>query len=350
MAVAPGPDGPGAPPRLRRWAIETTDRLDRVSWPERRRLAALPADLAHYEELLLGLPLFGKIEARLPPDLLLTPPDRLRVGFVCLGPRADLAGIGRLLDRSGLDVLLVPEVDVGMSRSGNLHEAAVLADSLDMGYAFAVEALALPGDDPDDRSVGAADLYGLLGTAMLFRPTLQALGGLRVDMSGRWFQAAAERRLGGTVALFARIGLGHEFVTLTTVALDPALPMQERRQQVLSLLERLDAHDPLSPALVALDPGGDDLFQDLGSFAERPRIARLALSLGRLDPLLGAFLKRGFSWASGHLSAGARSAPRSGVFFARKLRCEAARVVPAVDASGNRFARSDLAVVEIGLP
>ncbi len=130
-----------APPRLRRWLTETTDRLERVPWPERRRIAGLPSDRAHYDELLLSLPLFGKIEACLPPKTRFAK-DRIRVGFMPLGPAPGLHAVAGRSAWDGLDVVLLPGVDVGMRRSGNPHDAAVLADGLDMGYAFAAAAAA----------------------------------------------------------------------------------------------------------------------------------------------------------------------------------------------------------------
>ena len=173
-----------APPRLRRWLTETTDRLERVPRPERRRIAELPPDRAHYDEL---------------------------------------------------------------------HDAAVLADGLDMGYAFAADAVRLPESGPTAGGLGPdADLYGPLGGAILFGPVLHRLGALRVDMTGRWFTAAHGRRLGGTIALFAQCQTGAGPVTL---ALDPGVSTAERRRQIVAVLEQLDAYDPLSPALVALDPG-----------------------------------------------------------------------------------------------
>lgn len=297
----------------------------------------------------MDLSLFGKIEARLPPDVMIGSPDRLRVGFLGLGADADVYRVADLLEEAALDVVLLAEVDVGMSRSGNLHDAAVLADSLDMGYAFAVDALALPDEAAAAGHLGGdADLYGLVGTAALFRPVLHRLGGLRVDMSGRWFMRGTERRVGGTLALFAQCALGTEAVIVVTLALDPEVPLSERQGQLLGVLEQLDTYDPLSAALIAVDPGGDDLFTNLDGFTERPRLSRLVRSFVRLDPLLEAFLKRGFSWASGRLGAGVTSECR-GVFFARKLAPEGARLVPALKPSGGRLARSDLIAVDIKL-
>ena len=325
-----------APPRLRRWLTETTDRLERVPWPERRRIAELPPDRAHYDELLMSLPLFGKIEARLPPRPRFAK-DRIRVGFMPLGPAPDLHAVAGRLAWDGLDVVLLPGVDVGMRRSGNLHDAAVLADGLDMGYAFAADAVRLPDSGPTAGGLGPdADLYGLLGGAILFGPVLHRLGALRVDMTGRWFTAARERRLGGTIALFAQCLMGPEPVTLVTLALDPGVPIAERRRQIVAALEQLDAYDPLSPALVALDPG-DDLADALAGRR------RFALPLGRRDPLAEAFLKRGFKRA-------AEPSGRCGIMLARKLACDHARIVSMAGQDGPRAAAGDLIGVEIGLP
>ena len=334
-----------APPRLRRWLTETTDRLERVPWPERCRMAKLPSDRSHYDELLLNLPLFGKIEARLPPEPRFAK-DRLRVGFMRLGPAPDLHAVAGRFAWEGLDTVLLPEVDVGMSRSGNLHDAAALADSLDMGYAFAADAVQLP--DPGSTTGGLgpdADLYGLLGSAILFGPVLHRLGGLRVDMTGRWFTGPRERRLGGTVALFAQCLMGPEPVTLVTLAPDPNVPIAERRGQIVGVLEQLDTYDPLSPALVALDPG-DDLLDGLAGFMDRRRFAGFALPLGHRDPLVEAFLKRGFTWASKPPGAGGRC----GIMLARKLVCDHTRSVSMTGQGAARAAAGDLISVEIGLP
>ncbi len=164
-------------------------------------------------------------------------------------------------------------------------------------------------------------------------------------MTGRWYTAAHERRLGGTLALFAQCLMGPEPVTLVTLAPDPSVPIAERRRQIVAVPEQLDAYDPLSPALVALDPG-DDLADGPAGLAGRRRLARFVLPLGRHDPLVEAFLKRGFTQASKPSGANGRC----GIMLARKLVCDRARSVSMAGQGGARAAAGDLISVEIGLP
>jgi len=134
------------------------------------------------------------------------------------------------------DVIFINEADWGMSRSGNVHVARLLAYELGMNYVWATEFIELtPGNkeetlrarDAKDcplkwrgvtwRSRGKLDALGLHGNAILSRYKLQApsivrLPGIDILYNSKSGQAITangfEKRLGGRMVLYASIEVG----------------------------------------------------------------------------------------------------------------------------------------------
>lgn len=155
------------------------------------------------------------------------------------------------------DVVLASELDVGMARSGNRHTAAELAARLGHSYAFGVEFLELGlGDARETERVGpdAVNHLGFHGNAVTARSALEDPLLIRIEEAGSWFNTSTDQpRVGGRMALAARVELGGAPVVVCSVHLesesDPAL----RADQLTVVLEAIEARYGSGPCVI----GGD---------------------------------------------------------------------------------------------
>jgi endonuclease/exonuclease/phosphatase family metal-dependent hydrolase len=143
------------------------------------------------------------------------------------------------------DVVLASELDLGMARSGNRHTAAALAGRLGHAYAFGVEFLELGLGDPREAArLGshAANELGFHGNAITARSPITDPVLIRIEEHGSWFDPETDQpRVGGRMALAARIDLDDRPVVVCSLHLesesDPAL----RAEQLGVVLRAVDA-------------------------------------------------------------------------------------------------------------
>ncbi|WP_454855752.1 hypothetical protein [Rhizobium binxianense] len=109
-----------------------------------------------------------------------------------------------LVRRSGADVLLLSEADLGMARAGNRHTVAELARDLDMSYVYGVEFVELGLGDSREREWHANETnsVGFHGNALLTRLPIQDAALIRLDDGGVWWTDArdGQGRLGSRMA------------------------------------------------------------------------------------------------------------------------------------------------------
>merc|ERR1712118_315643 len=76
-----------------------------------------------------------------------------------------------ILENGDTNVLVLNEMDIGMSRSGNIHTTRMLAFRLKMNYAWGLEFLELTSGTHEEqvKTEGKRDLLGLHGNAILSR-------------------------------------------------------------------------------------------------------------------------------------------------------------------------------------
>jgi len=155
------------------------------------------------------------------------------------------AEIFRRTPLRGTDVLLATEMDLGMARSGNQHIARELALELGMNYAYGVEFLELTKGEPEERDCPGENAWGYHGNAILSRYPLESVSMLRFPGIERWFRDD-QQRLGGRIALFAKIAVGGRSLLLASVHLETgknAVTIRKRQAQLL--IENIGDYSPV---------------------------------------------------------------------------------------------------------
>ena len=161
-----------------------------------------------------------------------------------------------LLARADADIGLLCEMDHGMARSGNLHTTREIAERLDSGHAFAVEFLELDLGDERERAWHAGEVngHGLHGGAILSRHTLERPAVVRLDRDGAWFDGASnERRVGGRIAVLARLPVAGVPVTFGAVHFESHGDPDDRAEEMRRLLRAVEDCAAGSPVVL----GGD---------------------------------------------------------------------------------------------
>jgi|ERR1700733_6179670 endonuclease/exonuclease/phosphatase family metal-dependent hydrolase len=182
------------------------------------------------------------------------------------------------------DLLLINEVDEGMSRSGNVAVAEELGKRIEAHAVFGAEYLELTGRQ---QSVGAGavapqstieangNTAALHGCAILTRHRFSNPTVARLPRCEDNF-ASVQKRLGGRVGVMVKLHLSGREVTAATAHLDVVNTPRCRQAQIRALLEAIDAGSATSspPAIV----GGD---LNTHTFARGGRL-RGALNLARI--------------------------------------------------------------------
>ncbi|HEY4165110.1 MAG TPA: endonuclease/exonuclease/phosphatase family protein, partial [Dongiaceae bacterium] len=262
------------------------------------------------------------------------------------------AASAAMLAASGADLVLLSETDLGMARSGNRHTTADLAAGLGMGYAYGVEFIELGlGDEREQQwHAGENNIAGLHGNAILSKLPLTDLTLMRFAGSGRWFNGrdGEQRRLGGRMALAARLPLGGKNVVAVTVHLESDSDPHDRARQMEELLAALDRRYDGAAMVIggdcntaALPPASG--FEDVEDF----------------EPLFGALRKAGFHWRGANdRMATQRTRPdgkpkppfrRIDWLFTRGLTAAAPRTLPATDEDGLAISDHDAIAVDLSI-
>ena len=246
---------------------------------------------ARHDELSGRVPALHIIEARQPEGTPAPAPTTLRVAAWNLERCTAVEGSAALLARSGADVALLSEMDLGMARSGNRHTTRDLAAALGAGHAYGVEFVELGhglGRELE-RFSGQVNQGALHGNALVSRLPFSDAFVVPLDDGGAWFDLDwHHRRIGGRMALGATVALASGPVTLASVHLENRSTPGERRTAMEHLLAALP---PGAPAVVAGDlnvaalPKGAE--RDGSDWFDRPEAH---------EPLFAAMRDAGFDW------------------------------------------------------
>ena len=155
------------------------------------------------------------------------------------------------------DVVLASELDVGMARSGNRHTAADLARRLGHAYAYGVEFVELGLGDAGEVGRLEADAtndLGFHGNAITARGAITDPWLVRIEAGGSWFSSTTDQpRVGGRMALAARVELGGRPVVVCTVHLESESGPALRAAQLGIVLDAIDERYGRDPCVI----GGD---------------------------------------------------------------------------------------------
>lgn len=329
--------------------------------------AALTAEptKAEHDRIARGVTALTAIEYR-PPETPAAPRRPLRLAAWNAERLKYREASARLLAGLDLDLVLLTESDVGMARSGNRHTTADLAAALDMGYAYGVEFVELGLGDDREREwhKGQRNQAGLHGNAILSRLPLHDLALIRLDAGGRWFAdrvsgkaSGVQRRLGGRMALAARIVTDDGDVVLVAVHLESDSDAQDRAQQMTRLLHALNGCYGNAPMVI----GGDCNTAALPAIDEaHPEDARAWFHrCDAYEPLFGVMQQGGFGWRMANdMAATQRTRPdglpvppfrRIDWLFTRGVTPGAPRTVPAVDDNGVAISDHDAIMADLAL-
>jgi endonuclease/exonuclease/phosphatase family metal-dependent hydrolase len=199
-----------------------------------------------------------------------------------------------LLRGIGADIVLATEMDHGMARSGQRHVTRDLARELGFGYAYGVEFVELGTGDAYETGLFAdvANDNGLHGNAILSRYPLIDVKVILLDDSGMWYtgtpKSGGQRRVGGRMAIAARVDMASGPVTLVAVHYESETDAQGRRAQTQVMLDGLDCAYGTGRAVI----GGDLNTSALTGFSAADCLSAPA----RAEPCFDAFAEAGFAW------------------------------------------------------
>jgi endonuclease/exonuclease/phosphatase family metal-dependent hydrolase len=334
---------------------------DRTQW-----LAQVGEPTAH-ARIATGLALLHEVEQRPAPTPATPLEGWLRVAAwnVERGRRPD--ALAEVVRRTGAQLVLVSEADVGMARSGNVDVPGALAQALGMGSAYAVEFVELGlGDAAEQAAVlaagGGTNDRGLHGNAILCTAPLTSTSVVRIELDGRWFTPTTDQpRVGGRVAVVATVELDGEPLTMASVHLESASDPDDRAEQLATVLAAVD--EAGDDAAVV----GGDLNTFGASFAELGSLARLhglrAAEPTRFswpvahEPLFEVARAHGFEWVDANLAAPTTNHAPDGAphhhplhldwLLTRGLEARRPTVVPAIDDRGRPLSDHHLVAVSV---
>jgi len=320
---------------------------------EARRTAHDPS--AH-RAFMSRIEAFHSLEMQ-PPASPLSCPARLRVAALNAGRLVRPEAVRRLSDRAGAHVLLLSEVDIGMARSGNAHTVRELVGSTGEGYLYGVEFVELDLGDGQEmrRHAGERNLCALHGNAIVGRLLFERPHVIPLEESGRWFTGyeGAQRRIGGRIALAARVAHAPRPLWVVSLHLESKTDPADRQSQIRNLLLALERIAPGEACIV----GGDLNTKALPRGADERRL--MLEEPERCEPLFADLREAGFSWVHANRAAPtqrdgpSKTHPRPfgklDWLFVRGARAENPQVIPSVDAKGRLVSDHEMIAVDVVL-
>lgn len=328
--------------------------------PEALREEALrgPASAAAHAALVARIPALQAVEVAAPPSPA-APGQVLRIAAWNAERCKFVEASAALIAATGVDVVLLSEMDHGMARSGNRHTTRDLAALLGMGHAFATEFVELDlGDDREKAwHAGQRNRHGLHGNAILSRLPLRDPARVALDEGAVWFRPGTyqeQRRIGSRCAVTALLDLPAGPVVLASLHLESHSTPSDRATQVARLLEAIERRHGALPALVAGDLNTAALPRDTDPAEAAPP---WFLDPAPLEPLFAAAAAAGFDWRACNTPAptqrtrpdGAPRPPFNRIdwMLARGLRVAAPRVWPAVDVAGAAISDHEFLTIDL---
>lgn len=239
--------------------IEVVDQITPVTEAERQRLLTSPRHASEHRAMMAEVPAMRQVQlggnasaAQLPSEISVVAWNVERLLFP-----EDSAD--HLSDRVP-DVVLLSEVDYGMSRTGQRHTTAAFAARLGMTYAYGVEfhELDLGGETERQFCKDDFNALGWHGNAIASKVPFEWVTLIRLDDHGHWFSQEAgadpeQPRLGGRMAIAAVVPTDAGPLCVVSTHLESNADSAHRARQMATLLDGIDAFAPDMPVLI----GGD---------------------------------------------------------------------------------------------
>ena len=311
-----------------------------------------------HDRFMADLPCLSTIEVADPPSL--SPvPDAISFSAWNIERCKRVEASANVIRKSGADIVLATEMDLGMARSGQRHTTADLARSLGYGYAFGVEFVELGTGDVRETAEfrGVPNDQGLHGNAILSRWPLKDVTLIPLDDGGYWYVQAPKNdgqyRIGGRMALSARIETQGGPLILVSVHLESESDAHGRAAQVEKLLRGLQ--DLFGDANAVI--GGD---LNTKGFLEAGMSADQILSDPiDAEPCFSVFAEYGFDWRSCNTGANTTRLPpwvkgdlplkTLDWLFVRGLEASAPAVFPALSETGAYLSDHELIMTRVTL-
>ncbi|GEO17537.1 endonuclease/exonuclease/phosphatase family protein [Microvirga aerophila] len=289
---------------------------------------------------------FHVIERR-PPSRPAAWPGSFRIAALNAKRLKNRAAVRSLLDRAGLHAALLSEADAGMARSGNVHTIGELAAPSGEGFLFGVEFMELDlGDAREMRDHhGQRNACGFHGNGIVAALELADPVLIRLEEGGLWFPGrnGAQRRIGGRMALAARMEAAPQPFWLVSVHLESKTDPADRQAQMQTLLRALDRLAPPRDACVI---GGDFNTKAL------PRD-----ETERQEPLFDDLRAAGFSWRHSNVAGPTQRTDPAGKpkppfgkldwIVVRGLEARNPQVIPVLDQNGDPASDHDLLMADL---
>ncbi len=334
-----------------REVLETLPAPDPVILAE-ARMAAASGDAAGHERFARQVEALRAIEHRAPRRS--TPwTGRFTIAAFNAQRLKNPEAARALLDRVGATVALLSEVDIGMARSGNRHGLQALTERTGEGSLYGVEFVELDLGDPREMKAHAGEHNaagfhgnGIVSGLQLTDPCLISL-----EEGGRWFAGrnGAQHRLGGRIAVAARVEDAPRPLWLVSVHLESKTDAQDRAAQMRRLLDALDSITAGAAAII----GGDLNTKALPAGDETRWLAEPQ----RWEPLFEAAAAAGFEWGASNVPAATQRTGPSGDpeppfrkldwILARGVATANPRVIAALDGSGRPISDHEMLAVDV---
>ena len=252
----------------------------------------------------------------------------------------------RILQRHGVTLTLLTEMDVGVWRTGQAHTIGRIAERLGQGYCYGLEFLELVPMEPpagfprhgDDNS------EGYHGNGMVSACRMEAPAVIRLDEKANWYSelGGRQRRIGNRMAIAATFSGATRFVACS-VHLENRTDGSGRAEQMRTLLDALDDYAGALPVVI-----GGDLNTHVGPGG----------CADASEPLFAMAAARGYDWKACNL---ARPTTRRSAwsesegtrqldwFCARGLNVSDPDVIPAIGENGEILSDHEMLLLTLHL-
>ncbi|MCY4541276.1 MAG: hypothetical protein OXB95_02605 [Rhodobacteraceae bacterium] len=306
-----------------------------------------------HDRLRRSNPALNEIRLRQPPRPL---PEgrRLRVASWNLERCKHVEATADKIRRTGAEIVLLSEMDIGMARSGNRDTIAELAELLDMGHASGVEFVELGlGDEREVAECsGMANRLGLHCNAVLSSCEFTRAEIVRLGAGGQWLAGRTGKgqpRVGGRIAVMVCVNRESP-LWLVAVHFESEDGPSDRLREAELLVSDIALHCGDGPVVI----GGDFNFNSLAAAGMAGD--QLLASPEEHEPAFSLLRTAGFAWEAANTTCPTtRRHPWDGNFvsqkidwfFVRGVNARNPQVIPACTSEDQNLSDHELLVADI---